>query len=188
MISSSHPDIRLSQSRFSPDIAGDLILSGGADRTLSRNQTTGFQFDSNYRLSDNHSFRFGATAEMRRTRTQYNTLTFLADDDGEQSSNVPIGISGLFAKTGYVYGFYAQDEWSLRDDLTLNFGARYDRVDAYTKESQLSPRVSLTYHPTDTLDLHVGYARTFTPPEQEDTLRALSLFVGTVRAPVTSDQ
>ncbi|MGH9549216.1 MAG: TonB-dependent receptor domain-containing protein, partial [Terriglobales bacterium] len=70
-------------------------------------------------------------------------------------------------KTGQLYGLYLQDEWKLTPTLTLNYGARYDWVRAYTKESQLSPRANLVWRATPLTTFHIGYARTFTPPPQE---------------------
>ncbi len=177
------PFVRTSMVHFNPDIAGDLILNGGADRTYLQNHTVGVQMDSSYRINNDHSLRFGVTAEMRRTRAQLDSLVFPADSQGNQSSTMPISVFGLQNKTGSLFGIYAQDEWGLRDDLTLNFGARFDQLDAYSDESQLSPRISLTYHITESTDMHAGYARAFTPPEQEATSRVVALFVGTVRAP-----
>jgi outer membrane receptor protein involved in Fe transport len=179
------PYLRTSQTRFLPDVAGDLILNGGADRTKAQNHTAGFQFDSSYRLNGDHTLRFGAMAQLAFTRAQFSSLTFPADDDGQQASNAPLAISDTAKKTGTVYGLYVQDEWGLRDDLTLNFGARFDQLNSYARASQISPRISLTYHLTDAADFHIGYARNFTLPEQEATTRAIRLFVGTVRAPET---
>ena len=61
---------------------------------------------------------------------------------------------------------YAQDEWRLTDQLTLNGGLRFDQMDSYVATNQLSPRISLTYKPFVGTTFHAGYARYFTPPEQ----------------------
>ena len=42
----------------------------------------------------------------------------------------------------YNYGFYLQDEWALADNLTVNYGLRYDAFSAFDAENQLSPRVN----------------------------------------------
>ena len=65
-------------------------------------------------------------------------------------------------------GVYAQDEWKLTSQLTLNFGARFDVYSSsFDAENQLSPRVNLVYQPFDGTTLHAGYARYFTPPPVE---------------------
>ena len=67
---------------------------------------------------------------------------------------------------GYTAGLYLQDEWRLTKSLTLNAGIRFDQYWEYISEYQFSPRVSLTWKPFESTTFHIGYARTFTPPEQ----------------------
>ena len=50
--------------------------------------------------------------------------------------------------------------------LTLNAGIRFDQYWEFISEYQFSPRVSLTWKPFESTTFHIGYARTFTPPEQ----------------------
>ena len=52
------------------------------------------------------------------------------------------------------------------DQLTLNYGLRFDQIFQYVDANQFSPRASLTYKPWWATVLHVGYMRTFTPPPQ----------------------
>ncbi len=62
---------------------------------------------------------------------------------------------------------YVQDEWRILPKLTLNAGLRFDAVQEFTQESQVSPRINLVWKPTDTTTLTVGYARYFVPPPFE---------------------
>jgi outer membrane receptor protein involved in Fe transport len=48
----------------------------------------------------------------------------------------------------------------------LNAGLRFDQMMQYVDANQLSPRISLTWKPTDATTFHAGYARNFTPPPQ----------------------
>ncbi len=57
-------------------------------------------------------------------------------------------------KNGYLYGVYLQDQWKLLDRLTVNFGGRFDVVNAYTNENQFSPRINLVYKATASTTLH----------------------------------
>ena len=84
-----------------------------------------------------------------------------------QTSDVPFTILDRHQKTGRLYGAYLQDEWKLTSTLTLNYGARFDIVRAYTRESQLSPRANLVWQASPLTTFHIGYARNFTPPPQE---------------------
>jgi outer membrane receptor protein involved in Fe transport len=89
------------------------------------------------------------------------------DATGAQTSDVPEKILDDGGKTAWTYSVYLQDEWKLLDQLTINYGGRFDLVDAFTHEKQLSPRINLVWTPTDTTTVHAGYARYFTPPPFE---------------------
>ena len=71
----------------------------------------------------------------------------------------------------------------------MNYGLRFDAVEEFTHETQLSPRVNLVWRPTATTTLHVGYARYFVPPPYETlTPTDIAKFAGTTAAPeVTQD-
>jgi outer membrane receptor protein involved in Fe transport len=58
---------------------------------------------------------------------------------GCQTSDVPFTIADKSSKTGQLYGVYLQDEWKLTPTLTLNYGARFDVVHAFTHESAAQP-------------------------------------------------
>ena len=106
------------------------------------------------------------------------------DMDGNQTTDIPLRIYDQNSKTGYLYGLYLQDEWAIDDTLTLNFGGRFDIVNAYTDENQISPRINLVWKPDADTTLHAGYARTFTPPPQELVgSQSIDLFLGTTKQP-----
>ena len=62
---------------------------------------------------------------------------------------------------GDLASLYLQDEWHISEPLTLNYGLRYDHVDAYIREQQWSPRLNLAYKASDTtslqMALHINY-------------------------------
>lgn len=60
-------------------------------------------------------------------------------------------------------GFYAQDEITLRDDLLLNAGVRYDRYSS-TQDSSVNPRVALIYKATPDTTLKALYGTAFRAP------------------------
>jgi outer membrane receptor protein involved in Fe transport len=170
------PFVRYSQTLFTPDPnLGDVIINGFADRAKLTSLATGVQADASRQFGSGHTVRFGLFFQNEHTASNVTSTvlpvdcSFATDPDCDpvQTSDVPLTIIDAHHKTGRLYGAYLQDEWKLTPRLTLNYGARYDVVNAYTKESQLSPRANLVWTATPTTTLHVGYARNFTPPPQE---------------------
>ncbi|RME10198.1 MAG: TonB-dependent receptor, partial [Aquificota bacterium] len=64
------------------------------------------------------------------------------------------------------YALYVQDEWFISDRLFLVAGLRYDDSDKF--ESDLSPRVGLTYSLLPDLRLKANYAHGFKSPTPRD--------------------
>ena len=162
------PFVRYSRTSFTPDpVGGDIIFNGFADRSRLSSLAAGIQADASYKLSDQHTVRGGLFFQNERTRSTVRSLVLPVGSDGRPTSDVPFPLTVSGSKTGQLYGVYLQDEWSIGDALTVNFGARFDAVDAFTTENQLSPRLNLVYKAGDATTFHAGYARDFTPPPQE---------------------
>ena len=170
------PFIRYSQTRFTPDPKqGDVIFNGFADAAKLTSLATGVQADGSSQFGSDHTARFGLFFENEHTTSNVTSSVLpvscsFAEDpecDPVQTSDVPLTIVDTHSKTGQLYGAYLQDEWKLTPKLTLNYGARFDVVRAYTRESQLSPRANLVWNATPLTTVHIGYARNFTPPPQE---------------------
>ena len=165
---------------YEPDPAGDLVFNGIAADITRRNSASGLQADASYRLGDSHTVRAGLFLQ-RETFTVDNASTvFPADENGNQTSDVPIQIQDDSIINGHLWGIYVQDEWRATKALTVNYGLRHDKVDTVVDESQWSPRIGLVYDVSTDLRLHAGYSRYFTPPPAEkiDTT-SVEKFLGT---------
>ena len=158
---------RYSSLYFTPDPLGDLLYDGIAQTAYKRDIAGGIQAEGAYHLSDRHTLRAGIIIEGDRATSNTTSLVLPTDAAGLQTSDVPEKILDDGGKTAWTYSVYLQDEWKLLDSLTLNYGGRFDLVDAFTHENQLSPRLNLVWTPTDTTTVHAGYARYFTPPPFE---------------------
>jgi outer membrane receptor protein involved in Fe transport len=181
------PFTRYSETKFSPDPVGDLVFNGFADRTQLSSWSSGLQSDASYKLTDDHTLRFGTFFSVERTISQVASDVFPIDALGGQASDIPLRIYDQNSKTGYLYGLYVQDEWTISDAVTLNFGGRFDIVNAYTDENQISPRINLVWKPDSDTTVHVGYARDFTPPPQELVgTQSIDKFAGTTKQPGVS--
>ena len=128
--------------------------------------------------------RGGFLGQVETTAFDTTSFVLLVHATGAQTSNVPLGIVNNGARTGGLYGVYLQDEWRISPDLTLNSGLRFDGVNEFTNETQLSPRVNLVMKATDSTTVHAGYSRYFVPPPFElVTPTAIALFNNTTPAP-----
>ena len=63
-----------------------------------------------------------------------------------------------------VLGVYAQDEFSLTENLILNAGLRFDRYGFDTTSSNVSPRVAVIYNPLQDTTLKLLYGEAFRAP------------------------
>jgi outer membrane receptor protein involved in Fe transport len=175
---------RYTSVNYRPDPIGDLVFNGVAGRIDRSNRADTLQADFSTPLGSAHTLRYGLYASSEHPVANDLAQVFPADADGNQTSTIPITIVDdarrIDART---YGLYLQDEWQIGDKLTVNYGLRGDKVDAYVKEGQLSPRIGAIYQATDTTTLHAGYARYFTPPPAELIAPTdIALFQGTTNA------
>ncbi len=170
--------------RFSSDAVGDLVYNGVASNTLRANTADGLQVDASYALNTAHTLRFGTQFTRQKTVSENAVSVFAVNGTGAQASDVPFTLIDNSGKTGRLSSLYAQDEWRMSPYLTLNYGARFDRVSAFTTEQQLSPRVNLAYKASPATALHAGYSRYFTPPPQElASQQSIGLYAGTTNRP-----
>src|SRR2546427_1198962 len=133
---------RYSSVLFRPDNVGDLIFNGVASRVDRDIFSNGIELDASYKLNDQHTLRGGFLVTEQHATVGTATLVFPVDANGNQTSDVPLRVVDNSGKYGYLYGLYLQDEWKPFEQLTINFGGRFDIVDAFSHENQLSPRAN----------------------------------------------
>jgi hypothetical protein len=158
---------RYSSLYFTPDPIGDLLFTGLAQTAGKSVWSSGTQTDATWSVSADHTIRAGIQVTGERLVSQTSSNVFLLDGDGMQSSPLPVNFQSDSGRTGGVYGLYLQDEWKLLRGLTLNYGGRFDLVDEFTHENQVSPRVNLVWQADAATTLHAGYSHYFTPPPFE---------------------
>ena len=175
---------QVSQLHYTPDAAGDLVYNGVASDALRSNTANGAQFDLSYKITPEHTLRAGLGYTRQVTQSTNTVALFPTDANGVQSSSKPLTIIDNSGKTGTLASVYLQDEWRINGPLTLNYGARFDKVSAFINEQQVSPRVNLAYKVGSDTALHAGYSRYFTPPPQELAAQgSINLYAGTTNAP-----
>jgi outer membrane receptor protein involved in Fe transport len=176
--------VRNSILSFSPDVVGDLLFNGVTPFARRSDLAEGVQADASWRINDSHTLRGGFLGQVESTAFDTNSLVLPVDEAGAQTSNVPVGIVDNGARTGGLYGVYLQDEWRILPALTLNYGLRFDGVNEFTHENQVSPRVNVVWKATETTTVHAGYSRYFVPPPFElVSPTTIALFNNTTAAP-----
>ncbi len=174
---------RYSNIHFKPDVNGDLYFNGVASELDKSITAHGIQADSYWVLNSNHTLRTGLMASVEHLKSDSLTTVFNTDSGGSVTGN-PVTIADNNSKLATKYSVYLQDEWQVSPAWTINAGARFDSVDAYINESQISPRLNTTFKVSDQTTIHAGYARYFTPPPTElITQKTLSKFDNTNNAP-----
>ncbi|MDO1528997.1 TonB-dependent receptor [Fulvimonas sp. R45] len=174
---------RYSSLDFTPDLVGDLMFNGVASAIARSNRASTLQADFATPLGDRHTLRYGVYGSFESAPSRNDAWVFPADADGSQTSTTPVNILDGNRITAKTWSAYVQDEWSIGDKLTVNYGLRGDVYKAFRTESQLSPRLGLVYQASDSTVLHAGYARYFTPPATEAITTAnIAKFDGTTNA------
>jgi outer membrane receptor protein involved in Fe transport len=176
---------RYGQINFDPDPANDLAFSGVSSAITNSFLTNGLQFDASYIANEEHTLRFGFLGDYTSEILNANNLVFPVDATGAQTSTMPVSIISKGGNWGDESAVYLQDEWKLTKQLTLNYGARFDRFDAsFDHENQVSPRVNLVWKATKGTTVHAGYARYFQPPPVQYTgIGVVQQFANTSNAP-----
>ncbi len=174
---------RYSSLSFSPDEIGDLLYNGIAQQAYKRDVAYGLQGDSAYHLNEQHTIRAGFYIQTDRLTSDTTSSVLPEDCTGagivadpyscmplpasNPAYNVPQSIIDNSRQTAWSYSFYLQDEWKPWEELTINYGLRYDSYKAFSSGSQLSPRVNVVWKPLDGTTVHAGYSRYFSPPPFE---------------------
>jgi TonB dependent receptor len=155
---------RYNNLHFIPDPAGDLLINGIASDVSRQSYTNGIQADGSYMINPVHTLRAGFTVSAEKAWVDNTSLTEPCMVCDGSDSGPPVSITDDVAKLGWLAGIYAQDEWKITNQLTMNAGLRFDQMWQFTDANQLSPRLSFTYKPFKDTTFHAGYARYFTPP------------------------
>jgi outer membrane receptor protein involved in Fe transport len=174
---------RYSSVHYMPDITGNLVFNGVASDLFRSSASNGIQADGSYRLNDAHTLHMGLFGSDESIQSNNASTVFTVNGSGVPTGQPYTVIDNNPKGGNTLMGVYLQDGWKATGKLTVNYGARYDQVNAFVKEHQLSPRLGLVYKASDKTTWHTGYARYFTPPPTELVSSAdLALFRNTTAA------
>ncbi|HVZ29077.1 MAG TPA: TonB-dependent receptor [Asticcacaulis sp.] len=175
---------RQSQLIYTADWDAELAFNGIAQAANKQDSSVGLQAEGAWTLTSKHTLRAGLIASADHTTSRTLSHVFILDSGGNQTSTVPTVISDAARQNSSTVSLYLQDEWTLIPELTVNYGLRYDKLQSYRDEDQLSPRINFVWKPQilgiKGMTIHGGYARYFTPPPYElIASQTQSLFAGT---------
>jgi outer membrane receptor for ferrienterochelin and colicins len=158
---------RYSSLTFSPDPIGDVLFDGIAQNAFKQNVAYALQSDAAYKLNDAHTVRGGLFVQSDRSKSLTNSNVIALGADGNQIDDVPLSIVDNGAKTEWIESLYLQDEWRVLPALTINYGLRFDKFNAFASGHQVSPRVNIVWQALDDTTVHAGYSRYLSPPPFE---------------------
>ena len=165
---------------FHPDAIGELLYEGVSSHVFNSDFSNSIQGDVTYRPNNAHTFGAGFYFGEYGIEVDDHSLVFPVDKEGNQTQNAPISVGANLNKINLVYGVYIEDTWKITRDLSVNFGSRWDRLDAFSADSQFSPTINFVYKPRRDTTVHAGFARYFQIPNFQGISPAINnIFAGT---------
>ena len=158
---------RYSSLTFVPDALGDILFDGIAQNAYKQNVAYALQSDAAYKLNDEHTLRGGLFLQSDHSKSATDSAVIALDAAGNQVNDTPVFISDNGGKTEWIESLYLQDEWKLLPAVTLNYGLRFDKFNAFTAAHQVSPRVNVVWQALEDTVVHAGYSRYLSPPPFE---------------------
>jgi outer membrane receptor protein involved in Fe transport len=156
---STNPDF----SNIPPQVVRPGVGVTGPDSSLPQNlRENGFQWtDKLSQTIGRHNLKYGGDVQYyRRFVTFFNnfngTYTFAPGTplpfDPTNPATFPASFSQGFGRSGLNFnekllGFYGQDNFNLRQNLTLNLGVRYDYETLMHDTNNFAPRIGLAWDP-----------------------------------------
>jgi len=127
----------------------------------------GTRLDYTWTPNKQHLVKTGLQLEYTNAQNQFQLFDFALDP----VTGLPVGpvMTQTAANTNVQKReeLWVQDQWSPTDHWTLNLGVRYDQIQSFYDEGQISPRIGVTYKLNQSNIVHANYSRLFTPPNVE---------------------
>ena len=158
---------RYSSLTFTPDVLGDILFDGESQDAYKQNVAYALQSDAAYKLNDDHTLRSGVFLQTDHSKSATSSEVIALDAAGNQTGDIPISILDYGDKTEWLESLYVQDEWKALSTVTINYGLRFDKFNAFASGHQVSPRLNIVWQPLDGTTVHGGYARYLSPPPFE---------------------
>jgi outer membrane receptor protein involved in Fe transport len=156
------------------------------EQTANQKRTAyslGTRLDYTWTPNKQHLVKTGFQFEYTNAQNQFQLFDFARDP----VTGLPVGpvMTQTAANTNVQKReeFWVQDQWSPTDHWTLNLGVRYDQIQSFYDEGQISPRIGVTYKLNQSNVFHANYSRLFTPPNVEQIALTKVNLQGTTAQP-----
>jgi outer membrane receptor protein involved in Fe transport len=170
------------KTKFRSDLVGDIIYNDIATDIDKSSFNNGIQADFSFQASEKNKVTSGLYFNNERVNDDRFNSTL------EDGTNNLVSFNTDSNQTTQLYGLYIQDQYKPLEDLTLNFGLRFDSYEGRISESQVSPRFSATYDISSKTKIFGGYARYLSTPRSEMLSSELvEKYRGTIAEPDTFD-
>ncbi|HEY0081093.1 MAG TPA: TonB-dependent receptor [Pyrinomonadaceae bacterium] len=136
------------------DRSGTLVAGSSSSGASERRETRWQIQDSLTVLVGSHTLKAGG--DVQRIRSVYRDLsdasgTYNFTSAGDFLAGTPSRFRQTFAgesaQKNLYAGLFAQDEWRLRNNLTLTYGLRYEHETILDDRNNFAPRVALAFDP-----------------------------------------
>ena len=176
--------LRNSYANFTTDPFNTLAYSPNAQTANQKRKaySLGTRLDYTWIPNIRHLVKTGFQFQYTNAQNQAQLFDFAADP----VTGLPVGPvltqTGANTNVQVREEFWVQDQWSL-NDWTLNLGVRYDQIQSFYNEGQVSPRIGVTYKLNQSNVFHAYYSRLFTPPNVEQIAFTKLNLTGTTAQP-----
>jgi len=150
LITLNDPLLAIDPLERSGTLVAGSSTSGATDRREVRSQLQ----DILSWASGAHSLKFGADVQfIRSTFIDLSDIsgTFTFASAGDFLANAPSrfrqNFQGESTQKNVYLGFFAQDDWRLKPNLTFSYGLRYDNETIIHDTNNFAPRLALAYDP-----------------------------------------
>jgi outer membrane cobalamin receptor len=158
---------------LTPSVGAPYYNTSATPSSFALNQhvnNVGVHSDYTQRTDDHNVMKFGTQIQATQANDSFLVLT---DPTGANP------VTGGDTNRGYLEAFYAQDDWTINKQWSVNAGLRFSAFqfhfpDAQASDQQLQPRIGVNFMATPVTKLHVFYGRLFMPAPLENLREAFN--------------
>ncbi|MDY7228318.1 TonB-dependent receptor domain-containing protein [Hyalangium rubrum] len=172
------------------DAANQIFPEGMLEQTRVTVRTLGLGADTDMALGSANRLSLGVVAEMQMLGNYEYATNYTVDNRMRPTLAPPEGLVDVTeladgaATRRMTLGFFAQDQWTVVEPLTLTFGVRVDATQLPTTDDDgvingtrlvpsINPRVGLVFAATDSLVLKALYGRAFRSPTLQELVESI---------------